>query len=499
MTGYRNAAYDAKNQEVEIYTWSENGDRISYRTKFYPYFFIEDDKGTDLSIYNTKLKRREFKSHYEKNDFIKRTGLKRIFENFGVVQHCLIDTFWKYNETEEFSKFPIKVYYVDIECVAKNTMPDPKDPQTPINVITIYDSFTKKFFVWGLNPYTPKQQNVKYVHCRTETDLLHNFIEFMKKDPCDVLSGWNSALFDIPYIVNRIRMLIGDAIVSELSPVKNVYPRTFMGKFGREETQWQIDGISLVDYMDIYKRFSFKNSQSYKLDYIGEVELGEKKIDYGDRDLYDLMNEDWDLFVDYNIQDVNLLVKLEEKLQFINLLRMLSCVGLTTLEGAMGTLSTITGSTAIRARRKGQRIPTFIRDADDGSKNPGAYVAEPTPGFQKNVVSFDANSLYPNVMISLNMSPETKVGVIVDTDDNHVTIKHVNGQTFKLTKENFAKFVKKDDIAISKARVLFSQKKQGIVPELVDHYYQERKRIQKELKTCKQQLAEIENKLNDKK
>ena len=496
MIGYRNAAYDARSQEIEIFTWSEDGDRISYRTKFYPYIFLEDPKGEHESIFKTKLRKKSFQNNYEKLKYIKETGIRRVFENFGAVHHCLIDTYYKYNETEEFSKFPIKIYYVDIECVDKNAMPDPNNPKAPINVITIYCNFTKTFYVWGLKPYTPKQSNVKYVHCKSEIDLLHNFIEFMKDDPCDVLSGWNSAFFDIPYIINRVHMLLGELAVTELSPIKRVYTRTFMGKFGKEQIQWQIDGISCVDYLDIYKRFSFKNQESYKLDYIGEMELGEKKIDYGDRDLYDLMVEDWDLFVDYNIQDVNLLVRLEEKLQYISLLRMLANVGLTTLEGAMGTLGVITGSTAIRARLKNQHIPTFVRDPDTGEKNPGAYVADPTQGFQENVVTFDANSLYPNIMISLNMSPETKIGKIVDTDDESVTVKHVNGQVFKLTKDNFAKFVKKDDIAVSKAKVLFSQKTKGIIPDLVDHYYQERKKVQSELNKYKQQLAEIEDMLN---
>lgn len=491
MVGYRNAAYDARSQEIEIFTWDDDGARISFRQKFYPYIFLEDPKGEDTSIFNTKLKKKTFPTNYEKVKYIKDTGIRRVFENFGAVHHCLIDNYWQHNETEDFSKFPLKVYYVDIECVDKHAMPDPNNPQAPINVITVYCNSTKKFYVWGLKPYTAKRDDVMYKYCKSEIDLLTEFIEFMRVDPCDVLSGWNSTFFDLPYIINRIKMLLGEAAIAVLSPVRRVYTRNFIGKFGREQAQWQIDGMSCVDYLDIYKRFCMSPRESYKLDNIGEVELSEKKIDYGGRSLYDLMIEDWDLFVDYNIQDVNLLVKLEEKLQYIGLLRMLSFIGLTTLEGAMGTLSTITGSTAIRARRKGMRIPTFIRDADDGSKNPGAYVADPTPGFQKNIVSVDANSLYPNVMISLNMSPETKVGKIVETDDTHVTVKHVNGQTFKLSKDNFAKFVAKDEIAVSKAKILFSQKTRGIIPELVDYYYQERKRVQSELKKCKEQLAKL--------
>lgn len=490
MIGYRNACYNPREQTVEVYTWSEEGDRVSYTTKFSPYFFVEDTKGDETSIYNTKLRKKSFGNTFEKNKYLKETGIKRLYENFGATQHCLLDLYWKNNEDDEFSKFPLKTYYIDIEAVAE-TFPDPATAEHPINVITIYDSLKEKYFSWGLSPYNNKDRSVEYYYCKSEVDLLCGFIEFFKKDPCDILSGWNSAGFDIPYIINRIKNILGDAAVNELSPVKRVFFRTFMGAFGKEQINYHIDGISCVDYLDIYKRFSFTNRESYKLDYIGELELGEKKVDYGERDLFTLMKEDWNLFIDYNIQDVRLLVNLEKKLQYIDLLRMLAYIGLTTFEGAMGTLSVITGATAIRARNRGQRVSTFVRGEDDGSKNPGAYVAEPLQGFQESIVSFDANSLYPNVMISLNMSPETKIGKIIETDDTHITIRHVNGQVFKLTRDKFAKFVKKEEIAISRAKVLFSQKSKGVIPDMVDFYYQKRKVVQKELKAVKKQLLEV--------
>jgi DNA polymerase elongation subunit (family B) len=494
--GYRNATYNPRDQTCEIYTWSEQGDRISFTTRFTPYFFVEDVKGDDTSIYNTKVRKKHFNTAYDRTSYLKESGVRRVYENFGPVQQCLLDLYWKTNEHEDFSKFPLKIYYIDIEAVA-DTFPDPATAQHAINVITIFDSMSQKFYSWGLQPYNTKQADVVYNYCKSEVQLLTEFIEFFKKDPCDILSGWNSSLFDIPYIINRIKNILGDAAVNQLSPANRVYARAFMGKFGREQINYHIDGISCVDYMDIYKRFSFTNRESYKLDYIGELELGEKKIDYGERDLLDLMKEDWNLFVDYNIQDVNLLVKLEQKLQYNNLLRMIAYVGLTTFEGAMGTLSVITGSLAIRARHRGQRVSTFIRDEDDGSRNPGAYVAEPLRGFQESIVSFDANSLYPNVMISLNTSPETKVGKIIETDDDSVTIRHVNGQVFKLSKEKFAKFVKKEEIAISRAKVLFTQKVKGVVPDMVDHYYQKRKEVQAEQERCELELVEIEKQLKD--
>jgi DNA polymerase elongation subunit (family B) len=144
-----------------------------------------------------------------------------------------------------------------------------------------------------------------------------------------------------------------------------------------------------------------------------------------------------------------------------------------------------------------------VRSNTDG-KNPGAYVAEPKNGFKESLVSFDANSLYPNVMISLNLSPETKIGKVEKTSDNEVTIQHVSGKLFQLTKEKFAHFVKQEELALTKAGFLFTQKKQGIIPEFLDYYYNERVKIKedlfvkrKEAKVIKDKLAEIEKQLQE--
>jgi len=187
-----------------------------------------------------------------------------------------------------------------------------------------------------------------------------------------------------------------------------------------------------------------------------------------------LSDVDWDKFIDYNIQDVNLLVRLEEKLQYLGLIRMLAYVGCVTFDAAMGALSVINGAFCIRARHKQQIIPTFIRGEDTG-KNPGAYVGEPQQGFQNYILSFDANSLYPNVMISLNLSPETKIGKILQKDDNQIVMEMVSGKVKEFTYPMFAKMIKDYKLTISKANVVFHQQEKGMVPEIVDYYYQKRK------------------------
>jgi DNA polymerase elongation subunit (family B) len=543
---YRNAIYDGKESTISLFTWDDAGRRITTKVSYEPYLYIEGN-GEYESIYGTKLVRKKFKSQYHRYTFIKDSGIKRVFENLPVVQQFLVDAYWKDNENLEFNTHPIKTMFVDIEtysrkyksshkvkilknnqeeyiclsklltdtsdytvwdeeqkewcasatsCYLKTAFPDVEKADQEITVITVYDSLSNRFTSWGLHPYDNKFPDVDYIHCVNEEQIFKSFIKFIEADFPDILSGWASEYFDIPYIINRCRVVLGDSWVNRLSPTGRIYSRTIKGQFGRTQIKWLIEGISLIDYLDVYKKFTQGLRESYKLDAIGEAELGQKKVDVGNVNLAALFDTNWQTFIDYNIQDVRLLKHLEEKLKFLELLRMLAYTGLTTLESAMGALSVINGATAIRARRRNQIMPTFIRSADTG-KNPGAFVGEPLSGFQKNIISFDANSLYPNVMLSLNMSPETKIGIIESKTSDEITIRHVNGKIYKLTVANFSKFINDEQIAISKANVLFTQKYKGVMPAILDEYYDKRVEVKKELTILKHKKAKIEKNSKD--
>lgn len=491
---FRNVAYLPHEQLMKLYTWDENGNPITVDSTYEPYIYLETSHNEEcMSIFNTKLKKKRFKNQMERSQYIKNNNIARIFENLGVQQQFLIDCFGGKNEDPGFASYPLKVFYIDIETYSPNSFPNIEKADHPINVITIYDSITEKFYTWGIKPYNKVNSNVIYNECGDERRLLTEFIKFFADNRPDILSGWNSEFFDIPYIINRVARVLSEEMVKRLSPIYSVRASEYMGMFGKQQMRYYIEGISCVDYLQIYKKFCTQLRSSYKLGDIGELEIGEAKVDYGDIDLASLSDDNWELFIDYNIQDVNLLVKLEKKLQYIQLLRMIAYAGLTTFEGALGSLSVITGLCAIRARVRGQRIPTFNKNkVDKLEQNAGAYVGEPLQGFQKHVVSFDANSLYPNMMITLNISPETKVGSIVDVSDKAVTIKHVNGSTFNLTKEKFSTFVKQEQISISKAKTLFSQKTKGIVPEIVDYYYDKRVKLKKQLAKVKRSILKAE-------
>ena len=484
---YRNAIYNSREQAINLFTWNEEGKRIMHKVTYNPYLYVEDIRGEKTTIYRTKARKKVFSNTYERNKFVKESGVKRLYENIPASQQYLLDTFWTENEKPEFTQHPLKVTFIDIETYSPDCFPDIEDPNHTVNVITCYDSFSKQFHTFGLKPYTGQNKSIQYYYCENERELFIKFLDYLADDYPDVLSGWNSEFFDIPYIIARCERILGPEYVAKLSPLSNVNFRMIKGKFGRDQKRFYIDGMSSIDYLDIYRRFCLKLRESYKLDAIAEVELGERKIDYGDMNLVTLADTDWNLFVDYNIQDVNLLVKMEEKLQYISLLRMLAYVGLTTMEGAMGTISVINGALTIRARNRGEIISTFIRP-DAAGKNPGAYVSEPKSGFQNNIVSFDANSLYPNVMIALNLSPETKIGRLEKMHNGMINIYHVSGKCFELTPEKFAKYIELEQCSVTKAGFLFTQKKQGIIPEFLDYYYKERVVVKDLLFKAKQKL-----------
>ena len=487
---YRNVYYDQRNECVKLFTWDEDGNRIVAETSYNPFLYVETKlKGNATSLFNTPVKKRTFTNQYERRKFLSNSGISRVFENVNCDHQFLIEQFWQEHEKPEFTQHPLKIHYLDIETYSPGDFPHPETANDAINVITIYDSIDEKFYTWGTKKLKKSIDNCEYVYCSTEALMLERYLLHVEKDHPDIITGWNSEFFDIPYLINRISKVLGDHHSERLSPVNNIYKRTMQGQFGNEQTRWYINGVACLDFLDVYKKFSIGLRESYKLDSIAELELGEKKVDYGNTNLSGLADDDWQTFVEYNVQDVNLLVKMEDKLRYLSLLRMLAYVGLTPLESAMGTLSVITGAIIIKGHEKGLVIPTFVKDPSGSGKYEGAFVGEPQRGFQEGIVSFDANSLYPNTMITLNLSPETKIGTITDKNETHVTVKHVSGKVFTLSHEKFLAFIEKENISISKAKVLFSQAKKGIVPEIVDKIYQDRVEIKKQHKKLKRKLT----------
>lgn len=493
---YRHATYDPLNHAIRLATWSETGERITVSRTYYPYLYIETSGQHDeISLYNTKLKKKTFSSSKERRIFSEKDENKRIYHNFTCSQQFLIDEFSSEIDNPDFVKHPLKIFYLDIETYSPDEFPEPSLAKAPVNMITIYDNLSEKFHSFGLGEYD-SHDNVIYHNCKTEIVLLERFLDFFQKDYPDIVTTWNGEVFDIPYLVNRIGRVLGDDQAKKLSPYNNIISKEIFTKFGKKAEKFYIEGIANLDYMNVYKKFCPVQRESYSLGSITSLELGESKIEYEESNLSSLADKNWKQFVDYNIQDVNLLVKLEEKLHYLNIIRSLSHVGLTNLETAMSTISIVAGAVAIQAKKNKKIIPTFPHKEDDGVTIEGAFVSEPQRGFHDAVISFDANSLYPNLIRTCNMSPETKVGNLEKLDDKTI-LHHVNGKKYTLTDEKLKVLMEKENLAVTKIGTLFSQKETGLVPQIIEENYKKRVDIKKELKKIKKELVNSEKNSKD--
>lgn len=491
---YRNIAYDNKNCCIHLWTWDEDGQRIKLETSYEPSLYVESATATDaVSIYNTNLKKISFKNNYFRSKYVNETPIKRIFQNLSVEQDFLLNTYRDDLKSPDFGTNPLKIFFWDIETYSPDSFPEPSIAKDPINLITIYDSLSKKYYSWGLKDYKPTSDDVIYTHCKSEYYILENLLAFWEKDPPDIMCGWNTESFDVPYLINRIKNIKNEDEYKRLSPINNVYCRegVVINKYNKPIDKWYIAGVSNLDYMIIYKAFSRGDSESYSLNFIAEKELKEGKIDFGGSNLATLADKDWNTFVDYNIQDVKLLVKLEDTLKYLKLVRNLSYKGFIPFEKSTGKVSMITGAVAHEALLQGKMISTFKTD-NDKIDFTGGYVHEPERGIHNALVSYDANSLYPNTIISLNISPETKIGKIIDREENSYTINLINGKTVTLDKETFNKLVLKEKLCISDYDVLYTQKFKGVVPCLIDKLYRERVDTKKEMQKY-QDLLGLEN------
>jgi len=492
---WRNIYYENKTQTIHLWAWDENGNRTKYETSYEPYLYIESSTGTDaVSVFNTPLKKKTFRSTFDRNKFVNETPLK-IFHNLQCEQQFLLDTYKNDIGKQGFGSQPLKVFLFDIETYSKGAFPVPEKAEDPINLITIYDTLSKRYYTWGLKKYTPSDSDVTYVHCKSEVDLIKKFLDFWEKDPPDLITGWNSEGFDVPYIINRINNLFGIEETARISPIKDLYFRENIGtnKFGKIVSKWTIRGISHIDYMEAYMAFSRSHRESYSLGYIGQYELGETKVNIGATNLADLSDTDWDKFVDYNIQDVRLLVKLDEKLKYIKLIRTLSYKGFIAFEQSLGKVAMINGAVAHQAAMDGQVIPTFKNNTEK-VEFVGGYVHEPERGLSKSVISYDANSLYPNTIITLNISPETKIGKITQIDGDNYQLLLANDRSVSLTKEKFDRLVEKELLSVSKYNVLYTQKIKGVVPKLIDRIYSERVEAKNKMTEIQKGLGKIKDK-----
>jgi DNA polymerase elongation subunit (family B) len=355
----------------------------------------------------------------------------------------------------------IKIGYIDIETSSEHGFPDVRNANE--EVLAISYRCGKNFKTYGCQEYTPGE-GVEYIHCENETRLLENFVLDWSMNYPDIITGWNSRFFDIPYLVNRIVRVLGEKMAKKLSPW-GWYKENEITLFGNRKQQiFDLVGISSIDYMDAYKKFTYVNQESYSLNHIAYAELGEKKLDYSEySSLHELYQTNFQKFVDYNVHDVVLLERLEEKMKLLEMIISLAYMAKCNFNDVFSPVKM--WDCIICNHLKDQQIVVPPKKHETKLEAyEGAYVKTPQIGRHKWVASFDLNSLYPHLIMQYNISPETLVGM-------HPESGLVDAL---LDKEFDVAFLKEKNLTMTPNGSLYSRKKQGFLPALMEKMYTDR-------------------------
>jgi DNA polymerase elongation subunit (family B) len=464
----------------------ENGQSVIFKEEYSPTLFVKSNRETEYQTLEgenveaiqpgTVRDCREFYKKYEDVD-----GFK-IYGNDRYVFQYISD---KYPEDEiKFDIKKINLVTIDIEVKSEEGFPDPDSCSEELLTISIQDYATKKIRTWGRKPYTPTQENVTYYHYENEVDMINSFLFHWNTNPPEVVTGWNCRLYDIPYLCGRIDRIMGTKKMKLLSPW-GIISEEKITIMGREFNTFDIAGVTTLDYLELYKKFTYTNQESYRLDYIAQVELGQKKLDHSEFDTFkDFYNGNWKKFVDYNIIDVELVDRLEDKMKLIELALTMAYDAKVNFVDVMYQVRM--WDTIIYNYLKKRNIVIPPRDRSEKSERyEGAYVKQPVPGVYDWVVSFDLNSLYPHLMMQYNISPET----LVDEKHPSATIDRILNKeiTFEMYK----------DYAVCANGAMFRKDIKGFMPELMEKMYAERKIFKKKMLAAKQKLVDIESQLKN--
>jgi len=456
----------------------ENGKHFMTKEKFDPTLFVPSNKKTKYQTLEGEYVEavqpgcvrdcREFIKRYEGVENFK------IYGNTGYIYQYISEN---YPEEEiKFDTNKVKITTLDIEVASENGFPDVESAAEEVLLITIQDYSSKQIRTWGKGSFANKQDNVIYKGFRTERELLDDFINWwmIETNTPEVVTGWNSELYDIPYLVRRIDRILGEKLMKRLSPWGLVTEReTYIA--GRKHISYDVGGITQLDYLNLYKKFTYKAQESYRLDYIASVELGQKKLDHSEFDTFkDFYTKGWQKFVEYNIIDVELVDRLEDKMKLIELAITMAYDAKVNYADVFSQVRMWDTIIYNYLKKRNIVIPPKEKTEKD-SKYAGAYVKEPVPGMYDWVVNFDLNSLYPHLIMQFNVSPET----LAEERHPTVTVDKILNQeiTFEMYK----------DYAVCANGAMYRKDVRGFLPELMDKIYKDRTIYKKKMLAAKQE------------
>lgn len=395
------------------------------------------------------------------------------FEVFGPTGYVYQYIAEEFPSEIKWDSHDIKISIIDIETKVENGFPSPALAQEEILLISVLEVNTNKTVTFGAKPRNGSQEGVTYNYCRDEALLLREFLTYWQQNYPHVASGWNTLMFDWPYIYNRICKVLGESYAAKLSPWGQVKVKA--GQFrGEEEYRCEILGIAQLDYLDLYKKFTYTAQESYKLDYIASVELGEKKHEMPGLSFKDNYDNHWDEFVTYNIKDNQLVRRLDDKMKLFDLAFTMAYDAKINFEDVYSPVKMWDNIIYLYLLNKKIVIPH--RRSQESLPFVGGYVKESLVGKHKWVVSFDVNSMYPHVIMQNNMSPETIIeGDRLNIDIESILEGHADlSRAFEL------------DYAVAANGCMFRRDKQGLLPTLMQLYYDRRVLSKKQMIKAKQ-------------
>jgi DNA polymerase elongation subunit (family B) len=461
----------------------ENGEYFQREEDFFPTFFVKSKKESKYKtldgVYVEPIRPGKIS---ECKEFLKKYSTVEGFKVYG--NENFKAQYISDNYFEDEIKFDIKkirVFTIDIEVSAESGFPNVFDCAEEMLTITLQNYATKKIVCFGRYDYENSRDDVTYIKCDDEVTLINKFLNFWEQQAPDVITGWNCELYDIPYIAGRIERILGEKEARRLSPWKNLYRKEIVIA-GRTQISYDVAGVSVIDYLDLYKKFTYKAQESYRLDHIAFVELGQKKLDHSEFDTFrDFYTKDWQKFVDYNIKDVELVDQLEDKMKLLELCFTMAYDAKLNFNDVFYQVRTWDAIIYNYLKKKNIVIPPKDR-SEKNEKYAGAYVKEPVPGVYDWVVSFDLNSLYPHLIMQFNVSPET----LLDEKHPSVTVdKILNGD---LSFEMYSNY------AVCANGAMFRKDVRGFLPELMEKIYKDRTIYKKKMLVARQEYEKTPTK-----
>lgn len=472
---YYNAYYDYSRNDIHIFDDEEGIITNKYR----PYCWYKTSEQTEFkTIFGTPVKKVELSENLKSD--------KDAYEvDISPETRVLVD---KYHAEDRIAKNRIMILDIEVSSIGGFANQDTANKKiTAIATVMLNDKKRVVFVLDEQNKFTlEKSEQVKYVVCATEKDLLAKFMAYftLVAKPT-VISGWYSFQFDLPYLYRRLRRVFSEEFANKLSPIGIVKEQVINFSLKNEiYNGFKIAGISHLDYIILYKKYSINDKPMYNLEFISNEELGKGKVKY-DGSLDDLYEKDINKFIEYNLTDIELIVELEEKLHYIEIAIGMCHKGCISYDNVFQQSKIIEG--AFLVFFKEHNLVALNKPENEKSRFPGAYVKEPIPGRYKWLYSCDLTSLYPSIIRTLNISPETKFGKIIRTNpiNGDVTLELISGTVKETTSEKFNEFLIKNNIRKSSSDVLYRSDKQGFIPAIIERWFNERVAYKKLKKKAK--------------